>query len=358
MRFSGSTEVLRRASKLRRFESFIQRRNFSRLREEFYDRLWRETAEAVGAECVKIAGGLQRIQRDDMATFVRRSDIMLDNALMPEIVSHKALTYELLAAKGYKVPRHCVVALYERARAEDFLRRLGAPAVVKPAWGTGGGHGVTTAVNTRAKLRRAARYAASYNPIVLVEEFLPGSSFRLLYLDGDFIDAVRRDPPIIVGDGKHAIRELVQQENRRRRKDRPITALSPLLINQDCRNHLAQKGMSPASRPKKSEIVEVKGAVNENSASQNHNVRQDVHNSIIKAGEKIVSEIGVRFAGVDIFAHTLSEPMEESGAIFGEINANPGIHHHYLLADPAKGEAVAERILDYLFTRRVGVITL
>jgi D-alanine-D-alanine ligase-like ATP-grasp enzyme len=347
--------VVRGALKLRDFRAILQHRRFRPLRDEFYDRLWREAARAVGAECLPAASGFRRIRQGRLVTFVRRSEIMLDGALVDSVFADKAITYELMAGKGLSVPRHLVFSLSTIAEAEAFLDRAEGPIVVKPARGTGGGRGVTTGVASRSALRLAARHAASFAASLLAEETLAGGSYRLLYLDGVFIDAVRRDPPAVVGDGERTLRELVAAENERRMSDRPLTALSPLMLDHDAANHLARIGLGADSRPAAGEVVEVKGAVNENAAEQNHNVRDSIHPGILRAGEHLVRDLGVRFAGVDMMA---ANTAADTDVRFTEINVNPGIHHHYLIAERQGGVRVAERILEHIFTQRTGVMVL
>jgi len=156
-----------------------------------------------------------------MTTIVSLSSVMLDDHLTLNAMGHKALTYDLLVTKGYKVPAHCIYTMTQMHKAEMFLLRQGGSVVAKPASGTGGGRGITTGITTTSQLRQASSYASRFDSTLLVEEHLTGGSYRLLYLDGRFIDAVRRDRPLVTGDGRHTIRQLVRIENQRRRLNRP-----------------------------------------------------------------------------------------------------------------------------------------
>jgi len=348
----------RNSRRLSEIEGVFQRRRFRALRREFYDQLWRGAAGRLGAEYVEHDGGFAEIRLGGLATFVQQSDVMLDSALIIAAMADKALTYDLLARKGYPLPAHQLFTLSQLPAAEAFLRAQRGAVVVKPANGTGGGRGVTTGVTTAKSLRRAARIAAGFNPNLLVEEHLSGKSYRLLYLDGVYVDAVRRDAPAVVGDGRRTIRELVVQENLRRRRSRPLSALSPLVIDGDSRNCLERQGLSPAHRPRDGEAVIVKAAINENCASQNLNVRDEISKDIVQAGAALVSDLGVRCAGVDLICDDASLPLEQGRGIFTEVNVNPGIHHHYLIADPDRGVAVADRLLEHLFSQKAGVMKL
>ncbi|MBK6706898.1 MAG: cyanophycin synthetase [Sphingomonadales bacterium] len=336
----------------------LERRRFQVIRKRFYDQLWRDAARDVGAEIATLPNGLKQISRGCLQTFVNQSDIMLDSAIVSRLLLNKAVVFELLAAKGLRIPQRRRFDIDSLERAATFLSEVGGPVVVKPADGTGCGHGVTTRIIDLDGLKKAARHAAAFNPELLVEEQLAGASYRLLYLDGMLIDAVRRDSPVVTGDGRSSLRQLVSAENERRRAGETITALSPLIIDLECRNTLAAAGLSSATIPAAGLEVMVKLAVNENGAAQNHLVLEEVHPEIIETGSRIVRDFGIGFAGLDVTATDISQPLSEGNVIFNEINAGPGIHHHYLVSDQKRIAHVAPRILEHLFSTRRGTIQI
>lgn len=349
---------LRNRRRITDVRGIIERRRFDAIRARFYDELWQRAALATGATARRLPNGLVQISRGSFATFVDRSDIMLDSAIASRLLLDKALTYDWLSGKGLRVPRRAAFGMTSLDRAEAFLAAQAGPVVVKPADGTGCGHGVTTGITSLAALHAAACHAAAFHPNLLVEEQLTGSSFRLLYLDGEFLDAVRRDSPVVVGDGRSSIRQLALQENERRREAAPITALSPLMIDRESRNTLGAQGRSPGYVPSPGEVVQVKLAVNENAAGQNHVVRERVHPEIVEIGRRILHDFRIGLAGLDVTSHDISAPVSQGDTIFNEINAGPGLHHHYLVANPESGADVAPMILERMFTTQRGVLTL
>lgn len=339
----------------------LEHRWFKTLRREFYRELWRDAAMSVGAQATTQSGGLIRIARAGLVTFVDQSDLMLDSAVATRVMENKTLTYKLMASKGLRIPRHCSYDMSTLDRAVGFMRDINGPVVVKPADGTAGGYGVTTGIRSEGALRSASSHASQFharNRSLLIEEQLYGASYRLLYLDGQFIDAVRRDSPAVTGDGKSTIRQLVRNENKQRRTLRPRSALSPLTLDQESLNTLAVQQLSPGSVPAADARVHVKRAVNQNAAAQNYVVRDQVNGDLIRAGSKLVQELGISFAGLDVTSHDISAPFEAGDTIFNEINTSPGIHHHYLVANPAARAEVAPRVLERMFAIRSGVIEL
>jgi len=351
---------LRNKRRLADPRAILERHLFRVLRKEYYENFWTEVALAIGAQAKSHPGCLTQISRGGLAVFVDQLDLALDSAMTVRMMFDKALTYDLLSAKGLRVPRHCEYDLSTIERAAAFLKEQAGPVVVKPANGTGGGQGVTTGIRTKSALCAASKNAAAFrrDTNLLVEEQLTGSSFRLLYLDGEFIDAVRRDSPVVIGDGKSTIRQLVNEENRRRRTRRPFSALYPLGIDREGRNTLRAQGKSFSTVPSAGEVVRVKLAVNENASSQNHVVKDEVHEEIIQTGSRLVRDLGVRLAGLDVTAEDISAPLDKDGTIFNEINVPPGIHHHYLVANPEDGAGIAPLILERIFSTRKGVIRL
>jgi len=347
-----------RASRLANVPQVLQHLRYQKLRKSYNHQLWASAAERIGAEFSIWGSGFSRIARDGQTILVRGGEVMLDSHLTLELMGNKALVYQLMSELGCLVPDYVNYSLSTLAAAEEFLRTSHGMIVVKPAAGTGGGRGVTTGIKDLAALKKASRFAARYSPNLIAESQLEGHSFRLLYLDGELIDAVRRDPPIVVGDGRKTIRKLVSEENVRRLTSQPASALSPLIIDQDARAWLTSIGMSPSSKPPADAVITLKRAVNQNSAAQNHSVRDQVHPKTVKQGASLVSNLGVELAGVDVICRDIGEPLGTGNGLISEINTTPGLHHHYLVADPSSGVRVAELVLEHMYKHQRGTLRL
>jgi cyanophycin synthetase len=90
----------------------------------------------------------------------------------------------------------------------------------------------------------AFRVAAEISDDVLVERYLPGHDYRLLVIGDKLIAAARRDPPLVVGDGKRTIRELVDHVNSDpRRGDRPCHLPDQDPLRRDRPGHPDQAGL-------------------------------------------------------------------------------------------------------------------
>ena len=59
----------------------------------------------------------------------------------------------------------------------------------------------------------------------------------------------------------------------------------------------------------------------------------------------------MHLAGVDVITPDPSRPLVESGGVINEVNGTPGLHHHYLVADPVAATRVAIPVLERLLNR-------
>lgn len=321
-------------------------------RDHFYDDLWSAAARSTRAEIESMGWGFHRIRRGDRWTMVRGPEVMLDDHLRLKIAGNKLLTNRLLAERGQRVVRHRPYDPPHLEQASAFLRELGGAAVVKPARESGAGQGVTTGVTSRARLAAASRAAALVAWDLMIEEQVPGASFRLLVLGGRLVDAIRRDPPSIVGDGRTTLRGLLDLETARRLEASTVRALHPLTLDLEACFHLEDQGLTPGTVVAASRTVRVKSVVNQNSSQENHSVRGELHPSLIALAEGLAAWLGLELAGIDIITKDPSVPLDVSGGLVGEINTTPGLHHHYLIAERDRVVPVAELLIDHLLGAR------
>jgi cyanophycin synthetase len=331
-------------------------RSFRALRIAFYRDFWRDAAHAVGALFTEVESGVWRIERGAKWTLAAVDQVALDDALRARLARSKLVTARLLEADGFVTPPSVSFDLQSLAKAFRFLETAGAPLVVKPDGvpksrfvvcdGPGAGRGVTCGLRTPREIERAARWAALFGARLIAEKQVAGAAYRLLYLDGELIDAVRRDPPRVFGDGVSTIADLVRAENAERRGAEPAVALHPLAMDLDCRLTLERQGLRPGSVPPAFRAVAVKTACNQNAAYDNHVARGAVHPELARLAGRLVRRLGLRLAGVDVMTSDAARAPAAGNFYFSEINANPGLHHHWLVAEPQSRAPVGARVLE------------
>ncbi|WP_333709484.1 cyanophycin synthetase [Tepidimonas ignava] len=268
------------------------------------------------------------------------------SAIAESIAQDKELTKRLLHAVGVPVPLGRPVA-----DAEDAWRaaqELGGAVVVKPRDGNQG-KGVTVNVSTREQVLAAYEAAARYGTEVMVERYLPGIDFRLLVVGNRLVAAARRDPPLVIGDGVHTVRELVERVNADpRRGDGHATPLTRIRLDAIALERLAQQGLTPDDVPALGQRVVLRNNANLSTGGTATDVTDEVHPDVAQRAILAAMTVGLDVCGVDVVCQTVARPLEEQQGGIVEVNAAPGLRMH-LSPSYGKGRDVGQAIIDHMF---------
>lgn len=148
------------------------------------------------------------------------------------LTKSKAATTTLLAGLGCSVPSQVAVSRTlipdtARGRAGQLLVSealgsapcdFGFPVVVKLGNGSLG-RGMRTANSPRELAKQLVAIARLHPdvPYLVVERVVQGREWRVTAVGGDRVMAYERIPFTVIGDGSSTLRQLVDQENRKRR---------------------------------------------------------------------------------------------------------------------------------------------
>jgi len=294
-------------------------------RDAFYAHTWEQAAAQVGASIEQLDGGLFEFRRQGQTTRAWRNYTQLDDPVTLRLAGNKPLVLGKLKNIAPAAPwqTFTIKSLDTACQMLD-----GSLFVVKPGRNTGAGSGVTTGVRTPSELRRSVAIASAFDTTLLIEKQIAGANYRLLFLQGELIEIVRRDPPAVVGDGKRSIRQLIDHENELRGEQGWRRAQTMLTIDDDVRRTLAAEGITLRTVPRCDQKVILKTVINENRAAENHLV-DDVCPEIIAACRDCARELGIQLAGVDIITSDPSVPLHVSGGVVLEVNTTPGLYHHF-----------------------------
>jgi cyanophycin synthetase len=311
-----------------------------------YAAMWSQAARDAGAEVVDLGGGFLELRKGPARTRVWGHWVAVDDIVTRRLALEKAVAHRMLRAAGLPVPEQAPFAARDLAPALAFLRGASGACFVKPAGGSGGA-GATGCVVSPRQLRRAARRAARRSRSLLIERQVAGDVYRLLFLDGELLDVIRRDPPRVTGDGASTVAALIAAENRRRFAAAGARGASPwlLTIDLDCIFTLERAGSSLASVPPPGERVAVKTAVNSNGPEDNESVHGAVGEALIAQAALAAQVIGVRLAGVDVVPPDPAAALDRAGGVILEVNATPGLGYHYAVRNPGRTDPVATQIL-------------
>ncbi len=277
---------------------------------------------------------------------IQAAEMDSTGAIAEAIAQDKDLTKKLLAAAGVPVPVGRAVENAEDAWAAAC--EIGLPVVVKPKDGNQG-KGVTVNVTTREQLVAAYAAATEFRDDVLVERYMPGNDFRMLVVGNKLIAAARRDPPKVVGDGRHSVRELVEQVNQDpRRGAGHATSLTKIRFDDIALASLATQGYTADSVPPKGQRVVLRNNANLSTGGSATDVTDDVHPEVAARAVAAAQMVGLDICGVDVVCDSVLKPIEEQGGGVVEVNAAPGLRMH-LSPSYGKGRPVGEAIIADLF---------
>ena len=276
---------------------------------------------------------------------IQAAEVDLTSAVSESIAQDKDLTKKLLHAAGVPVPIGRPAATPDEAWA--VAQEIGLPVVVKPQDGNQG-KGVTVNITDREQLDRAFATAADIGE-VLVEKYLPGSDFRMLVVGDRLVAAARRDPPHVIGDGVHTVRQLVDAVNADpRRGTGHATSLTKIRFDDIAVARLALQDLLPDSVPEKGRRVILRNNANLSTGGTATDVTDDVHPEVAARAVAAAQMVGLHICGVDVVCESVLRPLEEQDGGIVEVNAAPGLRMH-LSPSYGKGRQVGEAMIGHLF---------
>ncbi|MBL8414888.1 MAG: cyanophycin synthetase [Propionivibrio sp.] len=268
------------------------------------------------------------------------------SAVAESIAQDKELTKRLLNAAGVPVPSGRPVN--SSADAWAAAQEIGSSVVVKPQDGNQG-KGVAVNLTTREQVEAAYEVAFKISDEVLVERYLPGYDYRILVVGNKLVAAARREPPLVIGDGVHSVRQLVEQVNSDpRRGVGHANSLTRISFDDIALARLAEDGLTADSIPARGMRVVLRNNANLSTGGTATDVTDDVHPEFAARAIAAAQMVGLDIAGVDIVCKNVLRPLEEQGGGVVELNAAPGLRMH-LQPSFGKGRAVGEAIIANMF---------
>jgi cyanophycin synthetase len=277
---------------------------------------------------------------------IQAAETSFTSAIGEAIAQDKELTKKLLHASGVAVPYGRPVE--DEDDAWVAAQEVGLPVVVKPQDGNQG-KGISVNLTSEEQVRKAYRVAIEFRDDIMVERFLPGHDWRLLVIGDKLIAAARRDPPLVIGDGTHSIRQLVDIVNSDpRRSDGHATSLTKIRFDEIALARLAEQGYTADTVPPRGVRVVLRNNANLSTGGTATDVTDDVHPELAAAAVAAAQTVGLDIAGIDVVCDTMHKPLEDQGGGIVEVNAAPGLRMH-LAPSFGKGRAVGEAIVGMMF---------
>lgn len=238
---------------------------------------------------------------------------------------HKGAAQALLERAGAPVPDGRIFGITDTAGALAYAHAVGYPLVVKPASGTGG-TGVTLNIEDDAQFLAAFETIRGYpryaDGDVLIQRHIPGDIYRIVVGDGRVLAAIRRRRPLVVGDGRRTIAELIIATNSPRRLN-PRLRNAPITVEASTR-FLDQHSRSLGDIPPSGEQVYLGTNADGAMWGDSFDVSDELHPTIATAMVDAIAAIpGLRFCGVDVLIEDHRQPLDDQQVGICELNSCP-----------------------------------
>jgi GNAT-family acetyltransferase (TIGR03103 family) len=288
----------------------------------------------IQVEVTDAAGGFVSLAYGGRSVHCRESLSEMTSGVAVSICDDKAVTRRVVERAGLKVPAQIAVEIDEDDAVAGFLAEHGS-IVVKPVRGEQG-RGVSVGLETLADARSAIRAARAVCDRVLLEACFQGEDLRLVVIDYKLVAAAVRRPPMVVGDGEHDIRTLIERQSRRRAA--ATGGESAIPIDEDAERCLAGQGLALGSVLEAGRQIVVRKTANLHTGGSIHDVTGIVHPRLVEAACTAARAIKIPVVGIDFMVVRPTEP----DYVFIEANERPGLANH-------EPQPTAQRFVDFLF---------
>ena len=243
-----------------------------------------------------------------------------------DIASDKVLTKELLMGQDVPVARGSKVCNIINLLKEG--EQIGYPLVLKPRYGSKG-EGVVINISSEKDLVRIYNNLKSKYSDLMLEQYIKGNDYRVCVVGYDVVAVSLRTPPIVVGDGKSNLKELIRRLNnnpiRGYNHEKPLTKVK---IDDELIECLEKEGKSLLTIPKEGESI----LLRQNANLSTGGIAVDCTDEICPENKEIciraAKTIGLDICGIDIKVEDISKPIYEQNGVVMEVNAAPGIRMH------------------------------
>jgi GNAT-family acetyltransferase (TIGR03103 family) len=285
------------------------------------------------------AAGMFILEHGEKRIRCRESLTDRTSAVAMTICENKALTRRLLKREGFSVPEQVVLSRGAkpeevRSAAETHLEKWGS-AVVKPLRGEQG-TGITVDVSAPDEVERAFRFAAQCGDEVVLEQYVRGRDLRIIAIDHSFVAAIERTPARVTGDGRHTVRQLAEEANRKLQEQTGGEARIPL--DGETRRVVRQSGFDLDAVPPAGKTVPLRKTANFHTGGTIRDVTDQVSPRLRKIAEEASRILDIPVVGFDFIVPDFTG---ERYAII-EANERPGLANH-------EPQPTAERFIDFLF---------
>lgn len=276
--------------------------------------------------------------------FFRKNHLNINPASNARMTADKAYLSSFLHQMGFGVLAETTFAARDLRRSGTaaarmaetlaFAETVGWPVIVKPNSKSQGRS--VQLVGDPTSLRQAVLGILQTDTVCIVQQYCAMPEYRLVVLNGSLIQAYRRTPLSVTGDGSTAVGALVS---------RRVAAIAGRrqeagdAILDNARRVMAAKGIAEHQIIPAGVHVVVSDTANLSAGGEAVDVSGLLHPDWARLAVKLARQCGLLLCGVDMFIDDIGAPAGAYRVI--ELNSSPGLDD-YLLEHDAQRKRVED----------------
>lgn len=275
----------------------------------------------------------------------------LNNNAATEFAGSKILSSEIVSAAGIRVPKEETVSNSNNLKdgIRIALKTVGVPAIIKPV------HGAQGKNVFRIDLIDELDLILGDNDFdaddVIVQEYIDAQTeIRAVLLDGEIIQAYKRDYSHIIGDGVTTIKGLIEKRNKYFQDRKRNTRIN--LIDSQLTAILKRHKYDLDSILPKDERLNISYGRNLSRGGEYEFIPNRLSSTVEKVSKKIANVSALRLVGIDLFILGDVESIDrEDQIVFIEYNASPDMENNFYYDTDYSQQLLA--IYEKIFTKLI-----
>jgi len=208
---------------------------------------------------------------------------------------------------------------------DDCLDQIGYPLVLKPI-SHDNGRGVFCNLTSRDDvLFFLNENKPLYMGGIILEKQEIGNDYRITLIGNKFAFAIKRTPPVIVGDGVSTVEELIHSQNQKLKDNFVENQVQKTIpIDSELKRILKRNNITEESVIAKEEIIQLKSISNLSVGGGRELIDEsEIHPQVIEMCETISKRLNMFSVGIDYITEDISKPPEIHKDAIIEVNNNP-----------------------------------
>ena len=236
------------------------------------------------------------------------------------LATSKFYTNRFLKMSGIPVAEQARVRTLKDAI--QFAENIGYPIVLKPETEEQG-RGIFANIQNRNDLESCFNCLIKEYNHLLIERHVLGDHYRIDFMDGKLIKAVRRRAASVIGDGRSTIQMLIQNLNLDPERLDQNSSKGLVTIDEDLHRCLKNQGLRITDILEKDKCVYLKSISNLSRGGDQVHVEHTIHPENYELCKIIARTFRLKICGIDILSPDLSQPWHTNGAVICEVNSQP-----------------------------------